>query len=154
MTPVEAISTSVGRAPSALATPAASSAASSRPGMPLATLAFFATTAKARSRPPATCSRLMVTLGPANRERVNTAAAGQGASAAITTKSSVSSLIPMLATWHRKPRGRATTSALMARACQRVTAGSEPLPAAPSPITIALSTASQVRRSQGASTKE
>ena len=98
MTPVDAMRTSLASAPSAAATPSASSRASASPAAPLATFAFLEITAKARSRWSATCSRLIVTLGPENRERVNTAAAGHGSSAAITTKSSVSSLIPMLAT--------------------------------------------------------
>ena len=97
---------------------AASSAASASPTGPLATLAFFETTTKACNRPSAMCRRLSVTLGPANRDRVKTAAAEHGASAASTRKSSVSSLMPMLATWERKPAGRATAPGSMARACQ------------------------------------
>ena len=57
---------------------------------------FFAQT---RLGPPiARCSRLTVTDGPANRLSVKTPAAATGRSAATTTKSSVVSFTPTLAT--------------------------------------------------------
>src|SRR4051794_36908631 len=99
MTPVDATSTSPGSHPSRPATASASASASAGPSGPLATLAFFDTTTTARADPDARLRRLIVTLGPANRLSVNTPAAGTGPEdAAITTKSSVSSLTPMLAT--------------------------------------------------------
>ena len=63
---------------------------------------------RACSEPSAACARDTSTLGPAKRDRVKTAAAVHGRSDATTTKSSVSSLIPMLATWAWKPRGSGT----------------------------------------------
>ena len=61
--------------------------------------------------PAARLRRLMVTLGPTKRLRVKTPAAGTGRAAAMTTKSSVVSLTPMLATWQPNPAGssRVTT---------------------------------------------
>ena len=77
-----------------------------RPG-PVATLAFFDTTTIACARPSCRCSRLIVTLGPTNRLRVNIPAAATGPSvAAITRRSSVLSLTPTLATWQPNPAGR------------------------------------------------
>ncbi len=108
MTPVEATRTSDGATPSAPATPAASSSALARPVAPVATFAFFDTTATARAEPSATLRRDTSTLGPVKRDRVNTAAAVHGRSDATTTKSSVSSLIPTFATWAAKPWGSGT----------------------------------------------
>ena len=76
----------------------ATSSASSIPCRPVATLAFFEMTTTACATPSATLARLSVTLGPANRLLVNSPAVGTGRSAAMTTRSSVSSLIPMFAT--------------------------------------------------------
>ena len=108
MTPVEVTSTSSAAQPTATATPTASSSALANPSAPVATFAFFDTTTSACSEPSATWRRDTSTLGPAKRDLVKTALAVQGVSAATTTKSSVSSLIPMLATWAWKPRGRGT----------------------------------------------
>jgi hypothetical protein len=70
---------------------------SEAPG-PVATFAFFEMTTYARSCPSETFQRLSTTLGPEKRLFVNTAAAAHGRSAAMTTKSSVSSLMPTFAT--------------------------------------------------------
>ena len=71
----------------------------------MATLAFLETTTTARAEPSATLRRLTTTLGPANELRVNTPAAAHGPSAATTVKSSVSSLMPTLATHGVEPAG-------------------------------------------------
>ena len=105
ITPVEAISTSSSSHPNTAATPATTSRAFASPTGPVATLAFFEMTTTARAAPSATFARLTTTLGPENRDRVNTPAAGQARSAATITKSSVSSLMPTLVTWQLKPRG-------------------------------------------------
>ena len=84
--------------------------ASAWPCGPVATLAFFEITTTAWACPSAIWERLSVTLGPAKRLRVNTPATGTGRSAAITTKSSVSSFTPMLATWLRNPCGSVVTA--------------------------------------------
>ena len=99
------MSTSSAEQPRRSATAATSASASAVPAGPLATLAFLATTTTARARPSRRCSRLIVTLGPVKRLRVKTPAAGTGVAAAMTTKSSVSSLTPTLATWQPKPAG-------------------------------------------------
>jgi hypothetical protein len=106
ITPVDAIEHVVVASPSRAATPAATSSALARPSSPVATLAFFEMTTTACARWSATCRRLTSTLGPAKLLRVNRPAALHGWSATTTTKSLVSSLMPMLATWLRKPRGR------------------------------------------------
>jgi hypothetical protein len=106
MTPVEVMTTSVGSHPSRAATRCAISTASEWPPGPVATLAFFEITTTACACPSAICARLRVTLGPANRLLVNTPATGTACPAVITTKSSVSSFTPMLATWLWKPSGR------------------------------------------------
>ncbi len=98
MTPVDAMSTSVGEQPNAAATPATTSCASARPCAPVATLAFLEMTTIARAVPCATWRRLTSTLGPANELCVNTPAAAQGTSLATMVKSSVVSFTPMLAT--------------------------------------------------------
>ena len=109
ITPVEATNTSIGSHPSRAAMPSTRVLASSKPAGPFATLAFFETITIARACRFSRCCRLSTTLGPANLLRVNTPAAGTGRSAEITTKSSVSSLMPTLATWQRKPGGRLVT---------------------------------------------
>ena len=78
MTPVDATRTSPGSHPRARATPSTSSSASASPSTPVATLAFLDTTTTAWSVPSLACPRDSVTLGPANRDRVKTAAAAQG----------------------------------------------------------------------------
>ena len=105
MTPVDAMSTSSSPHPRRAATARTTAVASARPSAPVATLAFFDTTTTACAAPPATWARLRVTLGPAKRLRVKSPAAATGRSAAITTKSSVSSLTPTLATYDPKPAG-------------------------------------------------
>ena len=98
ITPVEAMSTSDGEQPSAAATPPTTVFALERPSAPVATLAFLEMTTIACAERSARWARLTTTLGPANRDFVNTPAAAHGRSAVTTTKSSVSSLMPMLAT--------------------------------------------------------
>ena len=106
ITPVDVTTTSSAAHPSRSATVRATSSASSSPSWPVATLAFFEITTTARASPLATCRRDSVTLGPAKRLFVNNAATGTGRSAAITTRSSVSSFTPMFATCARKPSGQ------------------------------------------------
>ena len=98
ITPVEAISTSPAVQPSAVATPATTSRALARPTSPVATLAFLEITTTACAVGDDRCSRLTRTLGPAKLLVVNTPTVGHGESVATTTKSSVESLIPTLAT--------------------------------------------------------
>jgi hypothetical protein len=64
----------------------------------VATLAFLETTTTAWALGVDRCSRLTTTLGPAKLLLVNNPAAAHGCCAATTTKSSVASLMPMLAT--------------------------------------------------------
>ena len=98
ITPVEAISTSLESQPTAAATPATTSRALARPSSPVATLAFLEITTTACAVGDDRFSRLTITLGPAKLLVVNTPAATLGESLATTTKSSVVSLMPMLAT--------------------------------------------------------
>ena len=99
ITPVEAMSTSVGSHASEVATPATTSRALLMPSEPVATLAFLDMTTTARAHKLAMCSRLTRTLGPANRLCVKTPAAAHVVSATTSVKSSVESLMPMFATW-------------------------------------------------------
>ena len=105
ITPVEAMSTSVGSQASAVATPATTSRALLIPSAPVATLAFFEITTTARAERLAMCSRLTSTLGPANRLCVKTPAAAHVVSAMTSVKSSVESLMPTFAMWVRNPCG-------------------------------------------------
>ena len=98
MTPVDATSTSATRHPRRSATAVVTARLSSSPAGPLATLALRDTTTIAWAVESARLARLAVTHGAANRLRVNTPAAATGRSAAMTTKSSCSSLTPRLAT--------------------------------------------------------
>src|SRR5699024_7280231 len=58
-----------------------------------------------RARPSALARRLRSTLGPANRDCVNTAATFAGTSEITTKKSSSGSLMPMFPATPRKPAG-------------------------------------------------
>ena len=71
----------------------------------MATLAFLEITTAACNMPAAAWRRDSVTEGPAKRDCVNNAADVQGRLDVTTTKSSVSSLIPILATCAVKPVG-------------------------------------------------
>src|SRR3954453_5328392 len=110
MTPVEAITTSSGRQPSRVATVSTTAALAASPAGPLATLAFLDTTTRARARRSPRLRRLVTTLGPAKRLRVNNPAAGTGDFAATTTKSAVVALTPMLPTRAANPDGSAVTA--------------------------------------------
>ncbi len=116
MTPVDAMSTSSGRQPRRAATVSTTDAFAASPAGPLATLAFLDTTTTAWARPSPRLRRLVITLGPAKRLRVNSPAAGTGDAAASTTKSSVASFTPMLPTRAAKPDGSAVTTS---GACRR-----------------------------------
>ena len=102
---MDEISTSSGGTTSAVATPRTIASLSASPCAPVATLAFFETVTMARAWWSATLRRLTCTDAPAKRLWVKRPAAAQGASDAITEKSSVVSLMPTLATWVRKPSG-------------------------------------------------
>ena len=99
ITPVEATSMSVGSHARAVATPPTTSRALLMPSTPVATLAFLEITTTARAERLAMCSRLTSTLGPANRLCVKTPAAAHVSSATTSVKSSVESLMPILATY-------------------------------------------------------
>ena len=106
MTPVEATTSSLLSQPSRAATAAMSSRAFCMPCSPVATFEFFETTTTPRVCPLAPNSRLSTTLAPAKRLLVNIDAPVVPAAPSTTTKSSESSLMPILAVCATNPAGR------------------------------------------------
>ena len=119
ITPVDAMSTSSASQPSAAATPATTSRALARPCVAGGDVGVLG------DHHDGACRAIGDVLAADDDARPGEAAAGEharppgnGRSAATTTKSSVSSLMPMLATWQLKPRGRVGEAGI---GCVRVT---------------------------------